>query len=95
MQQPLSEMSYTHRNFFGFVPPPSFGGTQASTNKKCYSYEERGHLTHQCPLALNCLGNSTLAESSRTTLEDVTPPTTTTTAWEALPRYKTIIKQRQ
>jgi hypothetical protein len=70
MQQPLSEMSYTHRNFFGFVPPPSFGSTQAFTNKKCYNYIESGHLTRQCPLPLNLLGNTTLAESSRTTLEN-------------------------
>jgi hypothetical protein len=27
MQQPMSEMSYTHRDSFGFVPPPSFGCT--------------------------------------------------------------------
>jgi hypothetical protein len=27
--------------------------------------------------------------------DNVTPPTTTTICWEALPRYKTIIKQRQ
>jgi hypothetical protein len=44
--------------------------SQASTNKKCYNYVERGHLTRQCPLALNRLGNTTLAESSRMTLEN-------------------------
>jgi hypothetical protein len=71
MQQPLSEMSNTHWNFFGFVPPPSFGSTEAPTNKKCYNYEERGHLTCQWPLALNYLGNSTLAELSKTMLEDM------------------------
>jgi hypothetical protein len=27
MQQPLSGMSHTHRDFFGFVPPPSYRGT--------------------------------------------------------------------
>jgi hypothetical protein len=71
MQQPLSEMIYTHRNFFGFVPPPSLRKKiQASANKKCYNYVEKGPLTHQCPLAMNCHGNPTLAESSRTTLED-------------------------
>jgi hypothetical protein len=69
-EQPLSGISHTHRGFFGFVSHPSFGGTQASTDKKCYNYEERGHLTHQCPLALNCLGNPTLAESSKMTIED-------------------------
>jgi hypothetical protein len=44
MQQPLSEMSYNHRDFFGFVTPLSIGSTQASTNKKCYNYVEKGHL---------------------------------------------------
>jgi hypothetical protein len=70
MQQPLSGMSHTHRIFFGFVLPPSYKRTQASTDKKCYNYEERGHLTHQCPLALNCLRNPTLAELSNMILED-------------------------
>jgi hypothetical protein len=69
-QQPLSEMSHTHRDFFGFVSPPSFGSTQASTDKKCYNCVERGHLTRLCPIALNRLGNSTLAELSKMTLED-------------------------
>jgi hypothetical protein len=35
-QQPLSEMSHTHRDFFDFVPPPSYERTEASTDKKCY-----------------------------------------------------------
>jgi hypothetical protein len=34
MQQPLSGMSHTHRIFFGFVLPPSYERTQASTDKK-------------------------------------------------------------
>jgi hypothetical protein len=55
----LSEMSHTHRDFFGFVAPPSYGRTPASTDKKRYNCVERGHLTRQCPLALNRLGNST------------------------------------
>jgi hypothetical protein len=69
-QQPLSEMSYTHRAFFGFVPPPSYERNQASTDKKCYNYVERGHFTHQCPLVLNYLGNPALAESGMMMLED-------------------------
>jgi hypothetical protein len=44
-QQPLSEMSHTHKDFFGFVSPPSYGRIQASTDKKCYNYVERGYLT--------------------------------------------------
>jgi hypothetical protein len=28
VEQPLSEMSYTHRDSFGFVPLPSFGRTK-------------------------------------------------------------------
>jgi hypothetical protein len=36
-EQPLSEMSYNHRDSFGFVPLLSDGRTQASTNKKCYN----------------------------------------------------------
>jgi hypothetical protein len=63
-------MSYTHRDFFGFVALLSFGRTQASTDKKCYNYKERGHLTRQCPLAPNYLRNPTLAELTRTMLED-------------------------
>jgi hypothetical protein len=63
-------MSHTHRDFFGFVALLSFGSTQASTDKKCYNYIEEDHLTCQCPLALNRLGNPTLAESSKMTLED-------------------------
>jgi hypothetical protein len=70
MQQPLSETSRTHRDFFGSVPPPSIKRIQASTDKKCYNYIERDHLNCQCPLALNYIGNSTLAESSRMMLED-------------------------
>jgi hypothetical protein len=41
MQQPLSEMRHTHRDFYGFFAPPSYGWTQASANKKCYNYVER------------------------------------------------------
>jgi hypothetical protein len=70
MRQPLSEMSDTHRDFIGFVSPPSFGGPQASTDKEYSNCVERGHLTCQCPLVLNCLRNPTLAKISRTTLED-------------------------
>jgi hypothetical protein len=44
-EQHLSEMSHTHRDFFGFVPPPLLGRTQASTDKKCYNYVEDVHLT--------------------------------------------------
>jgi hypothetical protein len=33
----LSETSYTHRNFFGVVAPPSFACTQVPTDKKCYN----------------------------------------------------------
>jgi hypothetical protein len=36
-QQPLSEMSHAHKDFFGFVPPSSLGRPQASTVKKCYN----------------------------------------------------------
>jgi hypothetical protein len=36
-EQPLSETSYTHRNFFGVVAPPSFACTQVPTDKKCYN----------------------------------------------------------
>jgi hypothetical protein len=36
-QQPLSGMSHTHRDFFGFVPPPSSRRILASTDKKCYN----------------------------------------------------------
>jgi hypothetical protein len=57
MEQPLNEMSHTHRDLFGFSPPPSMGRTQASTNKKCYNYIKRGYFTYQCRLALNCLGS--------------------------------------
>jgi hypothetical protein len=70
MQQPLSEMSHTHRDFFSFVAPPLVRMTQASTDKKCYNYVQKCHLTCQCPLALNCLRNPTLAEISKTMLED-------------------------
>jgi hypothetical protein len=45
MQQPLSEMSYTHWDFFGYVPPPSNERTQTSIDKKCYNYVDRGYLT--------------------------------------------------
>jgi hypothetical protein len=70
MQQPLSETSYTHRDFFGFVPPPSLIKIPSLYRHECYNYEERGQLTRQCPIALNHLENPALAESSRTTLED-------------------------
>jgi hypothetical protein len=70
MEQPLIEISYTHMVFFGFVAPPSYRRTQASTDKKCYNYVERVHLTHQCPLASNCPRNPTIAETSKTTLEE-------------------------
>jgi hypothetical protein len=89
MQQPLSEMSYTHRNSFGFVPPHSFGSTQAYTNKKCYNYVEKGHLPHQCPLALNYHRNPTLAESSKMMLEDesaMSPPWKLATLEEMYPK---------
>jgi hypothetical protein len=66
----LSEKSHTQRDFFGFITPPSFGRTEASTDKDCYNYIEKGHVTHLCQVVLNCLGNTTLAESSRTMLED-------------------------
>jgi hypothetical protein len=70
MQQPFSETSHTHRGFFGFVAPPSYERTQASTDKKCYNYIESDCLTHQCPQALKHLGNTSLAESSKTMLEE-------------------------
>jgi hypothetical protein len=70
MQQPLSEMGYNHRDFFGFVAPPSFERTPAFIDKKCYNYLQSGHLTHQHPLTLSCHGNPTLVESSMTTLEE-------------------------
>jgi hypothetical protein len=70
MQQPLSEMSHTHRDFFSFVALPSLRRTQASTDKKCYNCVQKGHLTYQCPLALNCLRNPTLVEISKPMLED-------------------------
>jgi hypothetical protein len=44
-EQPLSGMSHSHRDFFGFVAPPSLGRTQASIVKKCYNYVEEVHLT--------------------------------------------------
>jgi hypothetical protein len=68
MQEPLSEMSHTHRDFFGFVAPPSVRRAQASTDKKCYNCVQKGHLTCQYPLALNCLRNPTLAKINKTTL---------------------------
>jgi hypothetical protein len=70
MRQPLSEMSYTHRNFFGFVPPHSIGSPQAFTDKEYYINVERGHLTRQCSLVLNHHRSTTLAERSRTTIEE-------------------------
>jgi hypothetical protein len=45
-------------------------GPQTSTDKKCYNHEERGHLTRECPLALNYFGNFALTETSKTTIED-------------------------
>jgi hypothetical protein len=69
-QQPLSEMSHTHRDFFGFVLSPSLRRTQASTDKKCYDCVQKCHITYQYPLALNCLRNLTPAEISKTMLED-------------------------
>jgi hypothetical protein len=63
-------MSHTDRDFFGFVAPPLVRRTQASTDKKCYNCVQKGHLTYQCPLARNCLRNPTLAEISKTMLED-------------------------
>jgi hypothetical protein len=63
-------MSYNHKDFFGFVTPPSFRRTPAFIDKKCYNYLQGGHLTHQYPLTLNYLGNPTLVESSRVTLEE-------------------------
>jgi hypothetical protein len=73
MQQPLSEMCYTHRDFFGFVTLLSIGSPQAYTNKEYYNCIERGHLTCQCSLAPNCLRNPTLAEISKMTLEEESP----------------------
>jgi hypothetical protein len=73
MKQPLSEMSYTHRDFFGFVTLLSVGSPKASSNKEYYNYVKRIHLTCQCPLAPNCLRNSTLAEISKMTLEEESP----------------------
>jgi hypothetical protein len=70
MQQPLSDMSYTHRDFFGFIAPPSFGSPQASTDKEYYNYVERGHLTRQCSVVLNHHRSPTLAEKSRMTIEE-------------------------
>jgi hypothetical protein len=70
MQQPLSEMSHTQRDFFGFVAPPSFGCPQASTDKEYYNYVERGHLTRQCSLVLNHHKSPTVVERSRTTIEE-------------------------
>jgi hypothetical protein len=43
-EQPLSEISHINKDFFGFVPPPSFRRTQASTDMKCYNYVEKGYL---------------------------------------------------
>jgi hypothetical protein len=73
MQQPLSVMSYTHRDFFGFVTPLSIGSPQASTEKEYYNCVERGHLTCQCPLAPNYLRNPTLTEISKMTLDEESP----------------------
>jgi hypothetical protein len=36
-EEPLSEMSHTHWNIFGFVALPSFGSTQSSIDKKFYN----------------------------------------------------------
>jgi hypothetical protein len=69
-EQPLSVMSHTYRDFFGFVALPSYERTQTATDKKCYNLVERGHLIPQCPLALNHLGNLALTELSRTALVD-------------------------
>jgi hypothetical protein len=66
----MSEMSHTHRDFFGFVAPPSLRRTPAFTDKKCYNYLERGHLTRQYPLTLNCIRNSTPTESRKTMIEE-------------------------
>jgi hypothetical protein len=63
-------MSHTHRDFFGFVLSPSLRRTKAFTNKMCYNYVQKCQLTYQCPLALNCLRNPTLAKISKMTLED-------------------------
>jgi hypothetical protein len=64
MQQLFSEMSHTHRGFFGFVTPPSLRRTPAFTDKKFYNYLERGHLTCQYLLTLNYHRHSTLTMSS-------------------------------
>jgi hypothetical protein len=70
MQQPLSGMSHTHRIFFGFVLPPFYERTQASTDKKWCNYVERGQLTHQCSFVLNRHRSPTLAKRSRTTIQE-------------------------
>jgi hypothetical protein len=70
MQQPLSAMSYNHREFLHFNALPSFGRTQASTDKKLCNYVERGHLTRQCSLVLNRHRSPTLAKRSRTMIEE-------------------------
>jgi hypothetical protein len=44
--------------------------TQASTDTKFYNCVQKCHFTYQCPLALNCLRNPTLVESSTMMLED-------------------------
>jgi hypothetical protein len=44
-EQPLSEKSHTQRDMLSFITPPSFGRTQASTDKECCNCVERGHLT--------------------------------------------------
>jgi hypothetical protein len=49
---------------------PHLEGPKPLLTWRWCNYIERGHLTHQCSLVLNHLGNSTLAESSRMTLED-------------------------
>jgi hypothetical protein len=70
IQQPLSEKSHTHQDFFCFVAPPSFGCPQASTDKEYYNYIERDHLTRHSSLVLNRHRSPTLAERSRTTIEE-------------------------
>jgi hypothetical protein len=48
-RQPLSEMSHTPRHFFGFVTPPSYRRTPASSDKKCYNCAEKGHVRVKYP----------------------------------------------
>jgi hypothetical protein len=69
MQQTLSEMSHT-QEFIWFCSTTLIEKNPSLHRQKVLQLGRERSPPHQCPLALNCLGNPTLAESSRTTLRD-------------------------